>query len=617
MSIFRNSGSPFSSRRRHFMQTVSAAGLALAGGMAFSAYAAEPDGEDPWRRARDIAARLSVMPIFRDGDFPITDHGALPCKLEKRTGWVSLHDKGELDTPAAESHDCYPAIAAAIAACHKAGGGRVLVPAGNWLCAGPITLLSNVHVHLQAGAHVYFSNNPADYARYGDYPCGKNGNLVRARWQGNDCLNFSPLVYAHGQENIALTGEDWSSVLDGQGGTPFSDAGDECWWTWKGKLQGASQSASSEIAPNPLNPATLALAAPHLSKEQVALIEGDGKRWRSDFGYVPALSEAGVAPEKRIFGLGHYLRPNMIQFIACTNVWMEGYQVTNTPFWQHNPVACHNMTIRRVHANSMGPNNDGFDPESCTEVLIDSCTFNTGDDCIAIKAGKDLDIQHGPTRNVVIQNCTMHSGHGAVTLGSEMAGGIEDVYAQNLVFQNANWATNPLNMAIRLKSNMNRGGYLKNFYARNISVPNGVRTEPGFYKPLPGMPIAPDTVASTAGAIVIIDCDYAPAEDNVRIRPPRVSNVHISGITVGNVAMSGGHYSSYQAVVVLGPVAAEYNGAKPAPAVLPVDGITISDCDFGTPAASGSPWFLYNARGIKLENVKIGGKVYNTTLESA
>jgi polygalacturonase len=425
------------------------------------------------------------------------------------------------------------------------------------------------------------------------------------------------MVYAHSQENIALTGEDWTSILNGQGGLPFSKDSDECWWSWKGKLHGANKSSLSEIAPNPLNPATLTDVAPHLSKEQVALIEGDNQRWRSDFGYLPALSEAGVPLEQRIFGLGHALRPNMIQFIACNNVWMEGYQVTNTPFWQHNPVACRNMTIRRVHANSLGPNNDGFDPESCSDVLIDNCTFNTGDDCIAIKAGKDLDIQYGPTQNVVVQNCTMHSGHGAVTLGSEMAGGIENIYAQNLVFQNANWATNPLNMAIRLKTNMNRGGYLRNFYARNISVPNGVRTEPGFYNPLPGMPIAANSVASTAGAIVIIDCDYAPAEDNARIRPPSVSNVHISKITVGNVAISGGHYSSYQAVVVLGPVAAEYNGSKPAPAVLPVQDVTISDCDFGTPAASGSPFFAFNAKGIKLQNVKIGGKLINTVLDAA
>lgn len=600
------------------MQTVSAAGLALAGGAAFAANAdGENDDDAPWRKAKEIADRLSSMPSFRDEDFVITAYGAQTCKLEKRNGWISLHEKAELDTPVAGSHDCYTAIANAIAACHKAGGGRVVIPAGNWLCAGPITLLSNVHVHLQAGAQVFFNNNPADYAKYGDYPCGKNGNLVRARWQGNDCLNFSPLVYAHSQENIALTGEDWSSILNGQGGLPFSADSDECWWSWKGKLHGAKQSTLSEVVPNPLNPTKLIEVAPHLSVEKAALIEGDNQRWRTDFGYLPALSEAGVPLEQRIFGLGHALRPNMIQFIGCNNVWMEGYQVTNTPFWQHNPVACRNMTIRRVHANSLGPNNDGFDPESCSDVLIDNCTFNTGDDCIAIKAGKDLDTQHGPTQNVVIQNCTMHSGHGAVTLGSEMAGGIENIYAQNLVFQNANWATNPLNMAIRLKSNMNRGGYLRNFYARNISVPNGVRTEPGFYNPLPGMPIAPNSVASTAGAIVIIDCDYAPAEDNVRIRPPSVSNVHISKIKVGNVAMSGGQYSSYQAVVVLGPVAAEYNGGKPVPVVMPVQDITISDCDFGTPAASGSPFFVFNAKGVKLQNVKVGGKIINTTLAAS
>ena len=180
----------------------------------------------------------------------------------------------------------------------------------------------------------------------------------------------------------------------------------------------------------------------------------------------------------------------MIQLIGCTNVLLQGYQVTNTPFWQHHPVHCRNIVIRRVHANSLGPNNDGFDPEACDQVLIEQCTFDTGDDCIAIKAGKNNDTQYGPTQNIVIQNCTMQSGHGAVTLGSEMAGGIQNVFAQNLVFQNINWATNPLNTAIRLKTNMNRGGYLRNFYVRHVSIPNGVQTSPSFYASLPGSPIA-------------------------------------------------------------------------------------------------------------------------------
>jgi polygalacturonase len=306
----------------------------------------------------------------------------------------------------------------------------------------------------------------------------------------------------------------------------------------------------------------------------------------------------------------------MIQLIGCTNVLLEGYQVTQAPFWVHHPVHCRNIVIRKVHANSLGPNSDGFDPESCDYVLVDSCTFNSGDDCIAIKAGKNLDTQYGPSQNIVIQKCTMQSGHGAVTLGSEMAGGIQNVFAQDLVFQNINWATNPLNTAIRLKTNMNRGGYLRNFYVRNVSIPNGVQTSPSFYATLPGSPIESRTVATAAGAVVTFDCDYTPRADNVRIRPPQVSNVHISNVRVGNVTKGGKQVSCYQAIVILGPVASDYNGVQPVPAVWPVSGVTISDCDFGNPVNAAQPFYLYNVKSLTLKNVTVGGRVHNTTLSA-
>jgi polygalacturonase len=624
-SMSNSIGINVNQQRRKLMKAASATGLALAGGVPTAqAFAAtEPD---PWERAQAIVARLSKPPVFRKQDFPITDFGAAPCQLKQVRAWISFEEQDTIGTPAAGSTDCYAAIAAAIAACSKAGGGRVLIPAGNWYCAGPIVLLSNVNVHLSAGAHVYFSNNPTDYAKYGDFDCGKNGNLVISRWQSNDCLNFASMIYAYGQDNIALTGDDWTSILNGQGGVPFEGSSD-CWWTWKGKLrtinavaQGSTpnyvKGAIAGNVENPINPKSLAEVAPHLTEEERLLIQGAGSKWRADEQYLPALSEAGVPLAKRVFGLGHYLRPPMIQLIGCTNVLLQGYQVMHTPFWQHHPVHCRNIVIRNVHANSLGPNSDGFDPEACDHVLIDSCTFDTGDDCIAIKAGKDQDTQYGPSQNIVIQNCIMQSGHGAVTLGSEMAGGIQNVYAQDLVFQNIHWETNPLNTAIRLKTNMNRGGYLRNFFVRNISIPNGVQTSPSFYASLPGSPIQSRTVATAAGAVVTFDCDYTPTADSVRTRPPVVSNVHISNVKVGNVSKGGKQVSCFQAIVVLGPVASDYNGPQPMPAVLPVTDVSISDCDFGTPANGAAPWFMYNVKGLKLKNVTIGGKVHNTTLSA-
>jgi polygalacturonase len=611
--------------RRAFLKRASAAGLAVAGGLPGGLFAA---GTDPWDQAKAIVARFAKPIAFRDQDFVVTEFGAAPCEVVPVLAWVSFVDQATIATPAARSKDCHGAFAAAIAACHKAGGGRVVIPAGSWYCAGPIVLLSNVHVHLESGAQVFFSNNPADYAKYGEHPCGRNGNLTITRWEGNDLLNFSPMVYARGQKNIALTGEDWTSILNGQAGVTFAGS-EDCWWSWKGRGKpsasgdGAVGSGGyvphhpdrNEVAVNPLNPQSLASVAPRLSAALALLIQGEGDKWRRDSNYLRALAEARVPLEKRVFGLGHYLRTHMIQFIGCENVLLQGYQVTNTPFWQHNPVNCRNVHVKKVHANSLGPNSDGFDPESCGYVLIEDCAFDTGDDCIAIDSGKGPDIQFGPAHDIVIRNCTMQSGHGAITFGSIMSGGIHDVFVHDLVFENTHWKTDPLNIAIRLKTNMSRGGYLRNLHIRNISIPNGVRTTPAYYTPLPGSPIAPKSVATTAGGVITIDCDYDPINDNVRTRPPAVSDIHIANVKVGHVDTQAGRFSSFQSIVIQGPVAASYNGSAP-PKVLPVTNVTITDCDLGTPANAANPLYLYNVRGLVLKNVTIGGMVLDKTLST-
>ena len=590
-------------QRRLFLRGASATGALLASGavpLAAAATATPDTAADPWQRAQQIADRCMRPLAFRSEDFPITAFGARACALiAAKSTWRTT--QRDVMTPAPDSHDCYPALAAAIAAASRAGGGRVLVPAGNWHCKGPIVLRSNVHVHLAAGAQIYFSANPADFAKYGDIDCGRNGKLVLSRWQGNDLLNYSPLVYAFNQSNIALTGEDWTSVLNGQAGVR-AGAGDGPWWDWVDRKDDSVSAATV----NPLNP-PLETVAPSLSPEQRALIQGEHPRWRGDTRYLPALSEAGVPVARRVFGLGHHLRPSMIELIGCDGVLLEGYQTVDSPFWQHHPVNCRNLRISKVNMESMGPNNDGFDPESCDTVLVDHCTFNTGDDCIAIKSGKNLDTQYGPTRNIVIQDCVMNSGHGGVTLGSEMAAGIEHVYAQRIDFRNVHWATEPLRSAIRLKANMNRGGFLRHLYVRDVTVPNGVEARARRIPPPdPANPFK--GVATGSGAIVTIDCNYAAGDDGVRTRPTEVSEVHISNLRAGNAKMADGAYSCWQAVVILGPVAASFNGAAGTP-ILPVSNVTISDSDFGMPRNAAQPLYLHNARDVVLTNVKIGGKV--------
>jgi len=582
-------------RRRRFLRQSS---LATLGGVASTTLGLQTASAknvalaDPWAAAQAIVDRFAQPLKFRDEDFLITQFGAKTCELNSVPGWVSFEEQTSLPSPKPGSF---------------------------------IVLLSNVHVHLQAGAHIYFSNQPSDYAKYGSVDCGAKGRLVISRWQSNDCLNYSSLVYAFGQTNIALTGEDWTSILNGQGGVPFNEAGD-CWWTWKGKQrtinsigQGTTPNFTagkmSENTVNPLNAKALQDIVT-IAKDDAALIQGEADRWRADAAYLPALSEANVPLPKRVFGKGHYLRPPMIQLIACDKVLLQGYQVKDSPFWVHHPVNCRDLKIDKVLVRSHGPNSDGFDPEACDNVLVESCTFDSGDDCIAIKAGKNRDTQYGPSQNIVIQNCTMQSGHGAVTLGSEMAGGIQNVYAQNLLFENINWATNPLNTAIRLKTNMNRGGFLRHFYVRNISIPNGVQTSPSFYATLPGSPIASRTVATAAGAVVTFDCDYAPVADNVRTRPPEVSHVHISNVKVGNVKSKTGQHSCYQAIVILGPVASDYNGSLPTPKILPVSDVHIENCDFGNTANREHPLYLYNVQDLNLKNVMINGEVTNKVLSA-
>ena len=284
---------------------------------------------DPWQRARDIEQKFAKPLKFRDEDFVITAFGAKPCQTAKVNATIRYTEKADVPSPVRGSPDAYPAITAAIAACHKAGGGRVVIPKGDWYVAGPIVLRSNVHVYLAAGAHVYFSANPADFAKYGDIDCGPNGKLSISRWQGNDVLNYSPLVYAYGQTNIALTGEDWTSVLNGQGGEPF-ETGEGCWWDWKGRHNKGS--VQTEIAVNERNPKSMSEVAPNLPAHDREMIEATRQSFRADVRYLPALSEAGVPVAKRVFGVGHYLRPSMIEFIGCTDVLMQGYMVTATPF---------------------------------------------------------------------------------------------------------------------------------------------------------------------------------------------------------------------------------------------------------------------------------------------
>ncbi len=335
-----------------------------------------------WVDYERVLARIKA-PTFPDRDFPITDFGAKP------------------------GADASAALKAAIAAANTAGGGRVVVPAGEW-ATGAIHLKSNVNLHVSKGAKLNFSTNPADYP------------IVHTRWEGVELMNYSALIYAYQQENIAITGE---GILDG-GATL------ENWWSWNNRAD----------KPRKQVPARDRLVA---------------------------LAETNTPVEQRVFGDGHFLRPNFIQPYHCKNVLIEGVTILRSPMWVIHPTFCQNVTVRGVTVNSHGSNNDGCDPESSSDVLIENCVFDTGDDCIAIKSGRNGDGRRVPvaSENIVVRNSIMKDGHGGVVLGSECSGGIRNVFVENCEMDSPE-----LDRALRFKNNAVRGGVLENVFMRNVKI---------------------------------------------------------------------------------------------------------------------------------------------------
>ena len=177
--------------------------------------------------------------------------------------------------------------------------------------------------------------------------------------------------------------------------------------------------------------------------------------------------EAGLPVKERLFGDGDYLRPSFVQPYRCRNILVEGVTIVNSPMWEIHPVLCTNVSVRGVRVETHGPNNDGCNPESCRDVLIEDCYFDTGDDCIALKSGRNADGRRldTPVENVIIQNCTMRDGHGGVVIGSEISGGARNVFVRNCRMSSPN-----LDRALRIKTNSVRGGVVEHIYMRDIEV---------------------------------------------------------------------------------------------------------------------------------------------------
>lgn len=352
----------------------------------------------PLAHATGAAAAGRGRPHFPDAWFPVTDHGAV----------------GDGTT------DCTAAVRDAVRACHGAGGGHVLIPAGRW-ATGAIHLLSGVDLHVAEGATVLFSTDPAAYLP-----------VVRTRWQGIEVHNYSPLIYAYRQHDIAVTGR----------GTLDARADNAHWWPWKG---------SGQYGWKP--------GMPHE---------------RADWATLEQWGAQGVPVAERVLGAGHYLRPSFIQPYACRNVLIEGVTLRNSPFWNIHPVLSRDITVRGVRVECEGPNSDGCDPDSCENVTIERVTFATHDDCIAVKSGRDEDGRRVgvSSRQIRIQDCVYLSGGAAVAIGSEMSGGVEDVIARRLYLP-ADPDLDEASVAsvLNVKSTPTRGGYVRDIRVTDVDAP--------------------------------------------------------------------------------------------------------------------------------------------------
>lgn len=392
------------------------------------------------------------------------------------------------------------ALRKAVEACRRAGGGRVVAPPGVY-ATGPVHLRSNVNLHVAAGATLRFHRDPARYLP-----------LVLSRWGGVECMNYSPFLYCFEQENVAVTG---AGTLDGA-------ADCEHWWPWKGRTNCGWKKGD-----------------PHEQKARNALF---------------AMAERDEPVEKRVFGEGGCLRPNFIQPYRSRNILIEGVTIVNSPMWEIHPVLCRNVTVRNVTVKSHGPNNDGCDPESCRDVLIEGCVFDTGDDCIALKSGRNREGRriNVPCENIVVRRCTMKDGHGGVTIGSEISGGCRGVWVEDCAMDSPK-----LDRVLRIKTNSFRGGAIHGIYCRNL------------------------TVGTVAGAAIDIDFHYEEGRGGAFL--PSVGEIEIANLKC----------RKSQRVLSL-------RGFKEAP----IRNVTLEDCSFENSARPDRVEFV---EGLRLVRVTVNG----------
>lgn len=344
------------------------------------------------------------------------------------------------------------AINRVISLVSKKGGGKVIIPKGIWN-TGAIELKSHVNLVLEEGATLHFAFEPKLYP------------LVRTSWEGLACWNYSPCIYAYKATDIAITGK---GTIDGGGNN-------DTFWQWNG--------------------------SPRFGYKEGVTKESQKLGSRSK---LLKMAEDGVPFDERKFGMGYGLRPQLVNMVHCERILIKDVKMINSPFWVIHPLLSKNITVDGVYVWNEGPNGDGCDPEACENVLIQNCVFHTGDDCIAIKSGRNNDgrLWNQPSKNIIIRNCKMEDGHGGVVIGSEISGGCENVYAENCVMDSPH-----LERILRIKTNNCRGGHVQNINMRNV------------------------VVGQCKEAVVKINLDYERKEICYRGFEPIVNNVNVENVT--------------------------------------------------------------------------------------
>ncbi len=320
------------------------------------------------------------------------------------------------------------AINDAIAAANAAGGGTVLVRKGIWL-TGPIVLKSNVRLHLEKGALIAFSKNRDDFP------------LVETSFEGVAAFRAQAPVSAYQAENIAITGE---GIIDGGGAA------------WKPVKRGKMTET-----------AWRALLA------SGGKVSADGNIWYPSESALKGsltgdIGKTSAGKTKADFeDVKDFLRPNMVQFVESRNILVEGVTFQDSPAWTLHFLLSEHITVRGVKVKNpwYGQNNDAVDLESSRNALLENCVFDTGDDAITLKSGRDAEgrRRNVPTENIIARNMTIYHAHGGFVIGSEMSGGVRNVFISNSVFIGTD-------IGLRFKTQRGRGGLVENVYAAHLTM---------------------------------------------------------------------------------------------------------------------------------------------------